>query len=219
MLKAFWRSFLARGKSLRAVFCILGCLLLFLVSCAPKRVEIPTYEGIELRDVLSSKESIKTIEATSSLEFEKDGSIMRGEASMRLTPESLDLQVYSFGFLVAEVTSDRTLTRSDPPMESNKLSMLVDGIRNSFFWWSIKDPEVETNESQYRVTNSWKRIFINKKTMMPEKQILELENGRQLTILYEEPELMDGGWFPSRMRIELSGRVLSLRIKTLSIMK
>ncbi len=196
---------------------VAACLLVLLVSCAPKRVEIPTYEGVDLRNVLSEKQSIRTIEATLSLEFEKDGSIMRGDAALRLTPDSLDLQVYSFGFLVAEVTSNETVTKSDPPMDSTRLAMLVEGIRDSFFWWSIKAPAIDDDDGLYRVSNSWRRIFINKKTMMPERQIIELENGSELTVLYEEPALMDGGWVPSKMRIELSGRVLNLRIKTLSL--
>jgi hypothetical protein len=52
--------------------------------------------------------------------------------------------------------------------------------------------------------------------MMPEKQVIELDDGRQLTVFYEEPVLMDGGWFPSRMRIELSNQTLRLSIKAIS---
>jgi hypothetical protein len=141
---------------------------------------------------------------------------MRGDAVLRLTPDSLDLQVYSLGFLVAEVTSNDTVTRSNPPVDRNRLWMLVDGIRNSFFWWSIKDPSLNGDDDGYRISNSWRKLFINKRTMMPEKQVIELDEGRQLTVFYGEPVLMDGEWFPSRMRIELSNQTLSLRIKTIS---
>lgn len=199
-----------------AVFCIVCSLFFLLISCAPKRVEIPTYEGVDPGDVLSAREAVKGMEATFSLEFEKDGSLMRGDAVLRLTPDSLDLQVYSFGFLVAEVTSDKTMTRSDPPIDRNRLPMLVEGIRSSFFWWSVKDPTISSEDGLYRVSNSWKRLFMNKRTMMPEKQIIELEDGRELTVLYEEPAVMDGDWFPSEMRVELSGQALNLKIKTLS---
>lgn len=197
-------------------FFLVFCSLVLLISCAPKRVEIPTYEGLDPRDVLSSKESVKAIEATFSIEFEKDESRMRGDAVLRLTPDSLDLQVYSLGFLVAEVTSNDTVTRSNPPVDRNRLWMLVDGIRNSFFWWSIKDPSLDGDDDGYRISNSWRKLFINKRTMMPEKQVIELDDGRQLTVFYEEPVLMDGGWFPSRMRIELSNQTLRLSIKAIS---
>jgi hypothetical protein len=43
-----------------------------------------------------------------------------------------------------------------------------------------------------------------------------LDEGRQLTVYYDEPALMGGMWFPSKMKIELSSQSVSLRIKTLS---
>lgn len=201
----------------RAASCVLCLIFFLLISCAPKRVDIPTYEGADIRGVLLGMEAVRTIEATFSLEFERDGGVMRGEAVLLLTPDSLDLQVYSLGFLVAEVTSSETGTRSDPSMDRNRLSMLVDGIRNSFFWWSVKDPSVDDEDGIYRISNSWRRLLINKRTLMPEKQTIELEDGRQLTVFYEEPALMDGGWFPSNMRIVLSSQALSLKIKALSL--
>lgn len=177
---------------------------------------MPVYEGADPADVLSTRDTIREMEATFSIEFEKDGSLMRGDAVLRLTPDMLDLQVYTLGFLVGEVTSDATTTRSEPAMDRNKLSILVDGIRNSFFWWSIKAPAITSEDSLYRVANSWRRLFLDRRTMMPVKQIIDLDDGRQLTVVYEEPELMEGGWFPSRMKIELLNQALSLRIKTLS---
>ncbi|HYA31218.1 MAG TPA: hypothetical protein VED67_00555 [Thermodesulfovibrionales bacterium] len=202
----------------RTLFVVL-CSLVFFTSCAPKRVEVPVYEGADPADVLSAMDAIRELEATFSIEFEKDGSLMRGDAVLRLTPDMLDLQVYTFGFLVGEVTSDATTTRSEPPMDRNKLSILVDGIRNSFFWWSIKAPAITSEDGLYRVANSWRRLFLDRRTMMPAKQIIDLDDGRQLTVVYEEPALMEGEWFPSRMRIELLNQALSLRIKTLSFKK
>lgn len=201
-----------------AVFCLLLSSLFFLlVSCAAKKVQIPTYEGVDVLSVLSGKETVRAIDSNFSIEFEKDGSAMKGEAVLKLTPETLDLQVYSLGFLVAEVMSTDTVTRSNPPIDRNRLLMLVDGIRNSFFWWSIKNPDIREDEDAYRVWNSWRRLLLNRKTLMPEKQIIELEDGRRLTVLYSEPALLEGGWFPSKMRIELSNQSVNLRIKTLSL--
>ena len=197
-------------RLLSAVCCLL------LMSCATKRIEIPVYEGIDPGEVLAQKENIKYLESTFRLEFERDGSVMKGDAVLRLTPDSVDLQVYSLGFLVGEVTSNGSVMRSSPPLERNKLLMLIDGVRNSFFWWSLKNADIREDHDAYRVSNSWRRLFLNKKTMMPEKQVIELEGGKQLVVDYEEPGLIDGIWFPSRMRIRLSGQSLSLRIKTLS---
>jgi hypothetical protein len=200
-----------------AAFCFLCFVFFLLASCAPKRVDIPTYEGADIREVLLEKEAVRAVEATFSLEFERDGGVMRGDAALLLTPDSLDLRVYSLGFLVAEVISNETGTRSDPPMDRNRLSMLVDGIRNSFFWWSVKEPSVDEEDDTFRISNSWRRLLVNKRTLMPEKQTIELDDGRQLTVFYEDPSLMEGGWFPSKMRILLSGQTLNLNIRSLSL--
>lgn len=200
-----------------SAYCLLPTVFCLLVSCATKRVEIPTLEGIDLKEMLAERENIKSLESTFYIKFERDGSVMKGDAVLRLTPETLDLQVYSLGFLVAEVTSNGAETRSNPSIDRNRLLILVDGIRNSFFWWSVKNPVIKDDHDSYRVSNSWRRLFINKKTMMPERQIIELDNGSELNVSYEEPALMDGVWFPSRMCIELSRQSVNLTIKTLSI--
>lgn len=187
-----------------------------LLSCATKKIEIPVYEGVDPKEVLAEKDNIKSLESTFHIEFERDGNLMKGDAVLRMTQDSLDLQVYSLGFLVGEVMSNGTVMRSDPPVERNKLLILIDGIRNSFFWWSLKNAGIRDYRDTYRVSNSWRRLFLNKKTMMPEKQIIELEGGKELVVNYEDPDLIDGIWFPSRMRIALSKQSVSLKIKTLS---
>lgn len=222
-MRSFSKLFLDRIKGQKSrregvlFFLFLSFLVCFLMSCAAKKVEIPIFEGIDLKEMLAERESVKSLESTFYIEFERDGSIMKGDAILRLTPETMDLQVYSLGFLVAEVISNGDGTRSNPSIDRNKLSMLVDGIRNSFFWWSVKNPGIKDDNDSYLVSNSWRMLFINKKTMMPEKQIIELDDGRQLNVFYEEPALMDGVWFPSKMRIELSRQSVNLKIKTLSI--
>ena len=204
------------GRVAFSMACILLALFGLLSSCATKRVEIPTYEGGDVLSALSGKETVKAIDSHFSIEFEKDGSAMKGDAVLKVTHETLDLQVYSFGFLVAEVVSNDAGTKSDPPLDRSRLLMLVDGIRNSFFWWSIKNPEIKEDDGAYRVGNSWRRLLLNRKTLMPEKQIIELEDGRELIVVYDEPVLMEGGWFPSKMRIDLANRSVTLKIKSLS---
>lgn len=191
--------------------------IILLMSCVAKRVGIPTYEGVDPRGELSKRENTESIRSTFSIEFERDGETIRGDAALYLTRDSLTLRVYSFGFLVVEIASGDGMTMSDPPLDRNRIAMLVDGIRNSFFWWSIKNYDIREEGDTYRLWNSWRRLFINKKTLLPEKQLIDLEDGRELAVIYEEPDEIGGIWFPSRMRIELSRYVVSLRIKSISV--
>ncbi|HTR44645.1 MAG TPA: hypothetical protein VMH06_02960 [Thermodesulfovibrionales bacterium] len=194
---------------------LLACFLV--LSCAPKRVEMPSFEGVTLEDELARRCAVQALTSTFSIEFEKDGGVVKGDAVLKLTPETLELRVYSLGFLVAEVTADETSTTSDPPIDRNRIALLVEGLRNSFFWWSIQNGEIREEDNIYRVRNSWRRVYISKKTFLPERQVIELEDGRELEVTYEEPDRISGVWFPSRLRIALSRYSVNLKIKTLSV--
>ena len=192
-------------------------LLAVLLSCSTKRIEIPTYEGVDPRYELARRDTVGSIRSTFSIQFEKDGGTVKGDAALSLTPDSLELRVYSLGFLVAEVIANDTVTKSDPPLDRSRIELLTEGLRNSFFWWSIKDFEIREEGKVYRLWNSWRRLIINKRTLLPERQTIELEDGRELDISYGEPENMGGTWFPSRMRIVLSRYTANVTIKTLTV--
>jgi len=192
--------------------------LVLCAACAPKGVVIPVREGINLRDELTRMGSITSLDASFRIEFVRGESTMKGDAVLRLTPEDLDLRVYSLGFLVSEVTSHEGLMKSNPPIETTRLLLLIDGIRNSFFWWSIEGYEIDEDDAALTlfVTNSWRRIAFNKKTLLPVRQMISLEEGKELHIFYEDPQPFNGVWFPSKMRIELSPYAVTLAIRELS---
>jgi len=190
--------------------------LVLCAACAQRGIVIPVREGIDLRDELTRMESITSLDASFTIEFVRDGSTMKGDAVLRLTPEDLDLRVYSLGFLVSEVTSHEGLTKSTPPIERTRLLLLIDGIRNSFFWWSIEGYEIDEDDAAFFVTNSWRRIVFNKRTLLPVRQMINLEEGKELHIFYEDPQPLDGVWFPSKMRIELSFYTVHIAIRELS---
>lgn len=196
---------------LPAVYC-----LLFLTSCTTKRIELPNYEGLDVREVIAERNGIESVAATFSVEFEKNDSTITGDAALELTDNSLDLRIYSLGFLVAEVTEADGVVKSNPELNRNKSMLLVDGLRNGIFWWRIRDYDVEEQHGMYQLRNSWQRILIDKKTMLPTYQSIELDNSRELRIFYEDPLSSGKFWYPSRMKIELSGYVVRLQIKSIS---
>lgn len=189
--------------------------ILFSASCATNRLERPPYAAGNIESLLSEKENIKSLKSSFAIELEKDGNLLKGDAVLRLGPESLDLQVYSLGLLVAEVSEDNGAAKSIPAADRNKLSLLVDGLRSSFFWWTIKDPGIISDADSYHLYNSWKRLLISRKTMLPVKQTVELENGKKLEISYQDPVLVDGIWFPSKIRIKLARYSVNIAVKTL----
>lgn len=191
-------------------------LLFFLFSCAAKRVELPDYTGVDVKTVIAERSSIKGINTTFHVEFEKTDGTIAGDAALTLTERTLDLRIYSMGFLMAEIKEADGIIKSIPPVDRNKNIILVEGLRNSILWWLIKDYEIEEQNGNYRVRNSSRKIVIDKKTMLPVSQSIELDSGKELRISYEEPANSNGFWYPSRMKIELSKYAVRLKIKSMS---
>jgi len=200
---------------LRLFLVSLGLILLF--SCAPKRVEIPTYESVDVREVLSTKNKISTIDTTFSIIFEKDDSEMRGEGVLNISRNGdLNLRIYSFGFLALEVTSEKGVIKSSPRIDRSKTKILTQGLRDCLFWWDIQDYEVDEKDDVYLLKNSLREVWFDKKTILPIKQRVALENGRELYISYGDMEKMGDVWYPSKITIELSQYSVKLKIRDIS---
>lgn len=193
---------------------IVSCLLL--TSCTSKRADMPDYKGTDISKVVAVYNNIHGVEATFSVEFEKGDSMMTGDAAIELTDKTLNLRIYSLGFLIAEIKEEGGIIKSNPELNKSKTLILVDGLRNSFFWWKIKDYEVEEQDNIFQLWNSWQSILIDKKTLLPIYQSIELDNNKELRISYEEPANSGGLWYPSKIRVELSRYLVKLRIKSLS---
>ena len=191
------------------------CLLL-LPSCASKKIALPDYEGADIKKIITERSSIKGVNATFHVEFEKTDSTIAGDAALTLTERTLDLRIYSMGFLMAEIKEADGIIKSTPPSDRNKNIILVEGLRSSMLWWLIKDYEIEEQNGNYHIRNSSRKIVIDKKTMLPVSQTIELDSGKELRISYGEPANSNGFWYPSRMKIELSKYVVKLQIKSIS---
>jgi outer membrane lipoprotein-sorting protein len=200
-------------KALSRLFSVSITLILFF-SCVTKRIEIPVYEGIDVRDVLSAKNSISAMDATFSIIFEKGDSEMRGEGVLNISRiGDLSLRVYSFGFLALEVTSENGMIKSNPRIDRNKSKMLTQGLRDCLFWWDIQDFEIDEKDGMYLLRNFSREIWLDKKTILPIKQRVSLEDGKELRISYEDVEKMGDVWYPSTIKIELSQYSVTLKMR------
>jgi hypothetical protein len=192
----------------------LSISLIFVFSCVTKRVEIPVYEGIDVRNVLSAKGSISAMDATFSIIFEKDDSEMRGEGVLNISRNGdLSLRVYSFGFLALEVSSEKGMIKSNPRIDRIKSKLLTQGLRDCLFWWDIQDFVIDEKDSVYLLKNLSREIWLDKKTILPIKQEVFLEDGKALHISYEDVEKMGDVWYPSTIKIQLSQYSVTLKMR------
>lgn len=189
------------------------CMLLF-SSCAKPRIELPSYDGVDVKDVLAEKSTISSIETDMSITFEKDDTEIKGNGILNISKNGdMTLRIYSFGFLAFELISEDGLVRSKPLIERQKGTILTYGLRDCLFWWDVEDNDILEDADQYLLQDSSRIIWMDKKTLLPVQQIIALQDGRELNILYDNPAVSDNIWYPSKIRIELVRYAVTLKIK------
>ncbi len=229
MLKKRWNT-LKKGKGERLkvkgktllVFAL--CLFLF-VSCAPKIAEKPSREGLALADIMEKMNTVKSVEAILAIDYEKNDATMSGDAHMDLSPSALDLRIYYLGFLYGELTEDNGVIHSKPKMDKNKIIVLVNGLKNSFLWWTIKDYTVQEEKDVYILRNFNRKLIIGKKDLLPLEQTIELDNGEKLFISYDTPVRSEYGttesildpemsWYQSHLSIRYRNYQVKVKVKS-----
>jgi hypothetical protein len=174
---------------------------------------------MDVQQVLSSRNDISSIETTFAITFEKDDTEMRGDGALNLLKNGdLSMRIYSFGFLAFEMTAHNGIIKSNPPIDRTKGIILSSGLRDCLFWWDIKDFSVEEDESAYILKNMTRSLWINRETMLPIRQMISLEDGRELMIRYENPDYAGALWYPSKIRIELARYAVTLNIREISFL-
>ncbi len=192
-------------------------IIISLYSCAAKHVEIPFYEGGNVREALSSRNNISSIETTFSITFEKEDTEIRGNGILNMARNGdLSMRVYSFGFLAFEMSSKDGVIKSSPAIDRNKGIILTYGLRDCLFWWDLKDFQIDEKEDCFVLKNHDRELWLDKKTVFPKKQIIFLEDGRELNIYYDNPEKAGETWYPSKIRIELLRYAVTLKLKDIS---
>jgi len=178
------------------------------------RVEMPVYEGIDVKDVLYSKNTISAIETVFTIHLEKDDFGMKGDGFLSISKNGdLNLRVYSLGLLVLEVISEKGIIQSNPLLDIGKGKLLANGLRDCFFWWDIADSDIDEKKDMYLFKNQSRMLWINKKTILPIKQTICIDDGTELTIHYESPRKTGDIWYPSKIRMELPKYYVILKIK------
>ncbi|MBI3591881.1 MAG: hypothetical protein HY099_00050 [Nitrospirae bacterium] len=155
---------------------------------------------------------------------------MSGDAFLNLSDTNLNLRIYYLGFLAGEVKEDNGVIQSKPRIDRIKSIILVEGLKNSFFWWNIKDYIIQENEDMYVLKNFNRKILISKETLLPVRQTIELDNGEELNISYDTPAKNNTEetknipdpwiqWYQSRLSIKFKNHLVKVKVKSYSATK
>ncbi len=204
----------------------ISLLFLFLIpSCAPKHIEMPYFEDVHFEEAISDLKRVSSIDAIVSVEYKNKDNAMSGDAILKISEDSLHIRLYYLGFLAGEIYEENGIIKSNPRLDRNKGILLVDGLKNSFFWWDIKDYFIEEDKDTYILKNSYREVIINKKTLLPVRQTLEVNGRDKLIIYYSEPSKIERDlnstvpslWYNSRLNIEFSNHSVDIKIKSYAI--
>jgi hypothetical protein len=217
---------------IRSIFNLLTAVIMLtmLASCAtPKPAELPSHKGLALDDALAQFRQISSISAVAGLEYEKNDTIMSGDASLSASPDKLSLRIYYLGFLQGEVYEEKGAIRSKPKLDKNKSMLLVEGLKSSLFWWNINDYETFETADSYELRNTNRKVVISKESLLPVEQTIEIANGDVLTISYAAPMRIapdEGkeiagdsplGWYQSLIKIQLKNYIVRINVKSYSV--
>lgn len=212
---------------LRLFWISLFPLLLLTASCVQKRVALPSFPGGDIRAALAEKKTVTDIETTFSISLgrlDDPGGGMSGDGALSISnpgPDGmsnsgdLDLRIYSLGFLGMEVTSRDGQVSSSPRMDAAKRLLLTEGLRDCIFWWNMGDFVLDEENGIYVIRNGRRIVWVDSKSFLPLRQVVFLDDGKQLKISYDEPVQENNRWYQSRMRIEFLQYSVSLSVKTL----
>lgn len=191
--------------------------IFLLVSCAPAKVEMPSYGGKTFVEVLSALQNVTDVKTRFSLVFLGDGRERKGDAALDVAQNGdVSLRVYSLGFLAMELSSKDGEVKSSPPIGPGKYLILTRGLRDCFFWWDMTNYRLSDEDDHYILANAWRRVWIDKQTYLPTRQRILLDDGRRIDILYNRPQREDDIWFQSRIRIEYNGYSVTLSVSHMS---
>src|SRR3990172_769076 len=202
------------SKNSLKLFCL--SVLLFLASCAPGAMEQPLREERSLDKIIAGRSGISQIDTTFSVTFEKADSEIRGDGALHIFSNGdLELKVYSLGFLAMELTSRNGVVKSNPKLDSTKKAILTQGLRDSLFWWDLKDFTVQDENGHYLLRNTEREITVDKKSILPTKQQIYFAKGKVLTVYYDNPARVNSILYQSKMKMELSKYSVTLTVKNI----
>jgi hypothetical protein len=195
-------------------------VIILSAACAPKKVEVPLPEGRGLDAVLAERQSIERITTALSVVFEKKDADMYGDAVLDIARSGdLHLKVYTLGILGMDLSSRDGVVKSTPRLDRTKTMILTQGLRDSLFWWDLRDYAVREDGDYLVLQNAARSVWLDRKSLLPGKQLIDFGEGRQLTVLYDAPVKQDGVWYLSKMRIELQRYAVMLTVKDISFLK
>lgn len=203
------------------VYFYLSLFLLIAVGagCAVKTVVPPYYRGMEL-----SKDEIIRIQKAEvrSMKVKIDVEMEKGKADYSVKglllvkqPRQLHLKLYNFGMLVFDMAMNNQNVSISTGSASQIYRELSLQLFYSIMWWEALDKaQMEKLEGKYIFTTPERKLILDADTLIPIEQSIAVMNNL-LFITYEEPDMVKGYGYPSKIIVDTGVEKMTITIKNL----
>jgi hypothetical protein len=142
----------------------------------------------------------KGISVNGTIAIKGKGKDLKGSFVMSINGDDMDMHIFTNGISQGSITLKGSLVNVSPLLDDEYLEyMFAVILRDSVKWWNIYEYDVIKTEDYYLMRNSWKKVYVNKLMLVPEKQIVRLTNQREVVISYDEIREYGFGLLPSRI--------------------
>jgi hypothetical protein len=160
-------------------------------------------------------EQLKAIADITVTKYDKPYDVVSASLLIK-KPGWVHMRVYKFGMLVKDfVFRDGELYVLSGKINKN-IKQLGNEFYGSIFWWdNMKDGVMLVDEDKYIITSENRQVHLDKSTLVPLKQMINLEK-RRIEIIYGEAlQNKEGFRYPSTMQVQIGALYFSIKIKKL----
>ncbi|MFQ3573247.1 MAG: hypothetical protein SNJ53_01280 [Thermodesulfovibrionales bacterium] len=206
---------------------VFSFLLLIIASCAKPHVTLPDYRDSNLQTLISELSEITGIEASLEVEFDKGDMVINGDMFLKADEKSMLLRIYYLGFPAGEIVEKDGEIRNTIKISKGRAQMIALGLKRSLFWWKNRFLTTTDDDDLYILLGDGIEVIIDKKSLLPIRQRLTLQNGESLDIYYAEPKQVEeayrrGGvtdWYQSAVTLSYRNYKALSRINSLTLLR
>lgn len=198
-------------------------------SCAKQVVTVTTDHAITHKEKVSlADESLnekikrlgraKEISVHGRIQLQGKGKNLKGSFAMSIDGDDMDMHIFTNGISQGSITLKGSSVNASLSFYDEYLEFMFAVIlRDSVKWWNIHEYDVVKTDDHYLMRNSWKKVYVNTLTLVPERQIVRLTKQREVVISYGEIHEYGFGLLPSRIDFKYRGHRCVLNVERFEI--
>lgn len=211
---------------------ILGTVLF--VSCAgpamqPPETTVPPQETVAAPSLPSSSggdllaklyvlQTVPGVVAKGTVSLRNTASVKEGSFKLTIAGETMSMEISSKGFKIGEIILRDNTVSMNPRLKDEYLEyMFAVILRDSVTWWNITGYQLVSHEASYVLRNSWKKVYISRQNLTPDRQVIRMMNFKAVEVQYASPRDYGFAVLPANIRFSYEGYECVLDIDRMAV--